>query len=129
MVSRLFQVEGRHQGTSLIFIGQNIFDGDDIKEIRRQSDYLVLFRCVSGRTFLYFEKKKQFFILDCLSISTLSRYMTGGSTLFNIYLDATIEPFSYLFVNQTQNAEREQKYLTNLFDSNNPITSYIVRQK
>lgn len=55
--------------------------------------------------------------------------MTGGPILLNIYLDATVEPFSYLFVNQTQNAKKEEKYLSNLFDSKNIITSYIVRQK
>lgn len=85
MVSRLFQVEGRHQGTALIFIGQNIFDGDDIKEIRRQSDYLVLFRCVSGENFIYYEFRLNIYFRLFIYFNSLTIYDWGSYTFEHLF--------------------------------------------
>ena len=110
-VSRLFSIEGRHTATGIIWISQSIFDGYEMKQIRNNSDYLVLFRCPS----------------DCLSVSTLSGQVMGNNSLFKIYLDATKEPYSYLLIDQTQESQREKKFLSNIFDeSGKTVFSYLL---
>jgi accessory colonization factor AcfC len=43
--------------------------------------------------------------------------MTPGSMiLVDIYQDATVKPFSYLFINLTQECDYRVKYLSDLFD-------------
>ena len=40
----------------------------------------------------------------------------GNMVLVDIYQDATERPFTYLFINLTQECDAEVKYLSNLFD-------------
>ena len=40
----------------------------------------------------------------------------GNMILVKIYMDATKGPFSYLFINLTQECEPKVKFLSNLFD-------------
>ena len=50
----------------------------------------------------------------------------GNLILVSIYLEATKSPFSYLFINLTQECHPDVKYLSNLF---NGIQTYIPMGK
>ena len=50
----------------------------------------------------------------------------GNLILVDIYLEATKQPFSYLFINLTQECHPDVKYLSNLF---NGIQTYIPMGK
>ena len=50
----------------------------------------------------------------------------GNLILVNIYIEATKSPFSYLFINLTQECHPHVKYLSNLF---NGIQTYIPMGK
>ena len=50
-------------------------------------------------------------------IRTLAQQMTPGNLiLVQIYMEATKMPFSYLFINLTQECDPRVKYLSNLFN-------------
>merc|ERR1712081_68298 len=46
--------------------------------------------------------------------------------LVQIYMDATKEPFTYLFINLTQECDERFKYLSHLFDNIGRVNVYIV---
>merc|ERR1712081_149373 len=50
----------------------------------------------------------------------------GNNILFQIYMDATKGPFSYLFINLTQECYEKLKFLSHLFDNIGRVNVYIV---
>lgn len=59
-------------------------------------------------------------------IRTLAQQITPGSLfLIKIYIEATKDPFSYLFINLTQECEREGKYLTQIFSKDNTVKVFV----
>ena len=59
-------------------------------------------------------------------IRTLAQQLTPGSLdLIDIYTEATKDPFSYLFINLTQECQSHVKYLSSLFDSDNSVKVYV----
>ena len=61
------------------------------------------------------------------TLETHLKQMTPGNLiLVDIYLEATKQPFSYLFINLSQECHPDVKYLSNLF---NGIQTYIPMGK
>lgn len=84
-VSKLFTRLSHHTNTSVIFIMQNLFHPDkEIRTITLNAQYMVLFKNVRD--------KSQISHLSRQMYPNKSKYMTES------YIDATSEPFSYLFV-------------------------------
>merc|ERR1711954_580803 len=50
----------------------------------------------------------------------------GNMILVQIYMDATKGPFSYLFINLTQECDERFKYISHLFDNIGRVNFYIV---
>ena len=46
-------------------------------------------------------------------------------SLINIYIEATRDPFSYLFINLTQECEPEVKYLSQLFSKDHSVKAFV----
>ena len=110
-IAPLFTVDGRHLKMSLIFLSQRMFVNNEFfRQISQNSDYFVVFKNPRNLS----------------EIRTLAQQITPGDLqLMYIYREATKEPFSYLFINLTQEAQSETKYLSNLFEQNHIIKTYI----
>ena len=60
-------------------------------------------------------------------ISVLAQQMTPGKLdLKMIYAAATTDPFSYLFINVTQECKPAVKYLSHLFNEKHKVNAYVV---
>ena len=111
-IADLFMIHGRHNHVSCIFISQMMFPNNiAIRSISRNSNYLVLF-------------KNPRYNQD---ISELAKQMTPGQPYLKmIYASATEDPFSYLFINVTQECKPAVKFLSHLFNENNIVRAYVV---
>ena len=98
----LFTVHGRHHNLSMIFLSQQLYNGNnqDFKQIKRNCDYMALF------------KNPQ----NAQEIRTLSSQMTPGRMeLVSYFTQATQNGYAYLFINLTQQCKDQVKYLSQLF--------------
>ena len=108
-VANLFIVDGRHRNLSMAFIGQNIFVNDDnFRLISQNCDYYVLFK--NPR--------------NIQQVRTLATQMSSKMELLTHYMRATKNPFSYLFINLTQECKQQVKYLSHLFNQEHVVKSY-----
>ena len=111
-IATLFTVDGRHMNMSLIFLTQRLFvNNEHFRQISQNSDYFAIFKNPRNSS----------------EIRTLAQQLTPGSLdLIHIYMEATKDPFSYLFINLTQECQPQVKYLSKLFDSDNSLKVYIT---
>ena len=96
----LFTRGVHHWGISVVFIVQNLFFSG-LRTARINSHYLVLFKNPS----------------DKLQVSTLARQLYPRSTnrFMDAFQDATSQPYTYLFVDLSQNCPEELRLRTNIF--------------
>ena len=109
-VANMFVVDGRHNNLSMIFISQKLFvNGENFRQISQNSDYYVIFK--NPR--------------NCQEIRNLASQMTPGKMqLISHYIEATKNPFSYLFINLTQECQPKVKYLSHLFNTTHLVNVY-----
>ena len=109
-LSDLFVVDGRHMNLSMVFISQKMFvNNEDFRQISQNCDYYIIFK--NPR--------------NAQEIRNLASQMTPGKMeLISYYMDATQEPFSYLFINLTQECQPQVKYLSNLFSESHNVKAY-----
>ena len=111
-ISDLFMVQGRHNRVSLIFISQMGFRTDQaFKSISNNTNYLVLMK--NNRN-----------LSDVLN---LAKQMTPGRSplMLRIYRESTKDPYSYLFINFTNEVSNEAKYLSALFDTDHVVNTFV----
>lgn len=110
-IADLFLVDGRHSNYSLIFLSQRMFvNKESFRQISNNCDYFAIFKNPRNSS----------------EVRVLAQQLTPGSLeLINIYSEATKEPFSYLFINLTQECEENVKYLSHLFDYDHSIKCYL----
>ena len=106
----LFVVDGRHLNLSLVFISQRIFvNSEEFHQISQNCDYFCLFR--NPR--------------NAQEIRTLATQMTPGKMeLVRYFGEATQDPFSYLWINLTQECPPLVKYLSHLFNIVHVVRAY-----
>ena len=87
-IANLFTVDARHMNMSLDFLTQRMFVNDEsFRQMSQNCDYFVLFENPRNSS----------------EIRSLAQQMTPGNLiLVNIYIEATKSPFSYIFINLTQ---------------------------
>ena len=109
-IANLFMIGGRHSNMSMMFLTQRMFDSDkSFMQISRNSDYFVVFK--NPR--------------DASEIGRLAQQLTPGKrSLLGIYEEATRDPFSYLFIDLTQECPPAVKYTSHLFDENGVVRVY-----
>ena len=107
----LFTVDGRHMNMSLVFLTQRMFVNDEyFRQISQNSDYFIIFKNPRNSS----------------EIRTLAQQITPGSLhLIKIYIEATKDPFSYLFINLTQECEPKVKYLSQIFTKDNSVKAFV----
>jgi len=98
-IGQLFSKGVHHWGVSVVFIVQNIFYGG--RTARVNAHYLALFKSPS----------------DKLQVSTLARQMYPKQTKFFLeaFEEATSQPYTYLFVDMTQECPEDLRLRTNIF--------------
>ena len=109
-IANLFMIGGRHSNMSMMFLTQRMFDSDkSFMQISRNSDYFVVFK--NPR--------------DASEIGRLAQQLTPGKRgLLPIYEEATKDPWSYLFIDLTQECPPAVKYTSHLFDENGVVRVY-----
>ena len=109
-IALLFTVDGRHMNLSMAFLTQWIFvNNEHFRQISQNCDYFCLFKNPRNSS----------------EIRILAQQLTPGRLdLIEIDNQATKPPFSYLFINLTQNCPPELKYIYNMFE--NILKVYVV---
>ena len=107
----LFTVDGRHMNMSLVFLTQRMFVNDEyFRQISQNCDYFFIFKNPRNSS----------------EIRTLAQQVTPGSLhLIKMYIEATKDPFSYLFINLTQECQPKVKFLSQLFDKDHVVKSFV----
>ena len=110
-IANLFVVDGRHSNFSLIFLSQRMFvNNESFRQISNNCDYFAVFKNPRNSS----------------EVRVLAQQLTPGTLeLINIYSEATKDPFSYLFINLTQECDETVKYLSHLFDYDHSVTCYL----
>ena len=110
-LASLFTVDARHMNMSLVFLTQRMFVNDEhFRQISQNCDYFICFKNPRNSS----------------EIRTLAQQITPGSLhLINMYIEATKEPFSYLFINLTQECPPEVKYLSQFFSRDNSAKCFV----
>ena len=85
----------------MALLTQRLFVNDEyFRQIEQNCDYFCIFKNPRNSS----------------EIRTLAQQITPGNLiLVDIYLDATRGPFSYLFINLTQECDVRVKYISDLF--------------
>ena len=109
-IAVLFTVDGRHMNMSMAFLTQRMFvNNEHFRQISQNCDYFCIFKNPRNSS----------------EIRTLAQQLTPGSlSLIEIYKEATKNPFSYLFINLTQECDQSVKYLSHVFDENHSLKVY-----
>ena len=109
-IATLFTVDGRHMNMSMAFLTQRMFvNNEHFRQISQNCDYFCVFKNPRNSS----------------EIRTLAQQLTPGSlSLIEIYKEATKNPFSYLFINLTQECDQSVKYLSHVFDENHSLKVY-----
>ena len=110
-ISNLFVVDGRHSNYSMIFTSQRMFVNNEyFRQISNNCDYFVVFKNPRNHS----------------EIRTLAQQLTPlNLELLQIYAKATTEPYSYLFINLTQECDERIKFLSHLFDYDHYVKCYV----
>ena len=111
-IADLFTVDARHKNISMVFLTQRMFvNCEHFRQISQNCDYFCIFKNPRNSS----------------EIQSLAQQMTPGNLiLVQIYMEATRGPFSYLFINLTQECDPKLKYLSQLFDHGGIVNIYIV---
>ena len=113
-IATLFTVDGRHMNMSMAFLSQRMFVNNEyFRQISQNCDYFCVFKNPRNSS----------------EIRTLAQQLTPGSLgLIEIYKEATKSPFSYLFINLTQECNIKVKYLSHLFNENHSVQVYQLKE-
>ena len=111
-ISNLFTVDGRHMNMSMAFITQRMFvNNEHFRQISQNCDYFCVFKNPRNSS----------------EIRTLAQQLTPGSLdLVDVYMEATKDPFTYLFINLTQECPPKVKYLSRLFDWDHSCKAWVI---
>ena len=111
-IAQLFTVYGRHLDLSLAFLSQRLFNNNEFfRQISQNSDYLAVFK--NPR--------------NSMDIRILGGQMTPKSDgLIRVYKKATVKPYSYLFINLTQEAIPQLMFVSDLFSSDHVVNVFVL---
>ena len=111
-IAQLFTVYGRHLDLSLAFLSQRLFNNNEFfRQISQNSDYFCVFK--NPR--------------NSMEIRNLAMQITPKTLeLLDIFRYATVNPYSYLFINLTQEAIPQLKYISNIFTRAHVIQAFVL---
>ena len=107
-IADVYTKYSHHLNYSVIILCQNLYEkGKFFRTISLQVQYLFLLRSIR----------------DASVISTLGRQIGNYKFLKQCYQDATLQPFSYLFIDMKPGTDDKYRYRSNIF--NNPSIVYV----
>lgn len=111
-VAQLFTVHGRHMDLSLCFISQKLFlNNEYFRQISQNSDYMCIFK--NPR--------------NSMEIRSLAMQITPKTLeLVDIFKRATEKPYSYIFINLTQECIPQLKYISAIFESVHNVKVFVL---
>ncbi len=111
-VAQLYTVYGRHLNLSLAFLTQRLFNNNEFfRQISQNADYMGIFK--NPR--------------NSMEIRNLATQITPKSLeLLDIYKKATQKPYSYIFLNLTQECIPQLKYISDIFANDNIVKVYVL---
>ena len=111
IISDLFTKGSHHRNISIILIVQNFFiKGREMRNITLNSQYIVLFTNPRDKSLA----------------SSIARqmYPERSSWFQKVYVKATLDPFSYLFIDLKPSTPEQIRLMTNVLGEKNYITTY-----
>ena len=111
-VAQLYTVHGRHLNLSLAFLSQRLFNNNEFfRQISQNSDYMCIFK--NPR--------------NSMEIRNLAMQITPKTLdLLDIYKKATQKPFSYIFINLTQEGIPQLKFINEIFNHDHIVNAYVL---
>ena len=111
-VAQLFTVHGRHMDLSLCFISQKLFlNNEYFRQISQNSDYMCIFK--NPR--------------NSMEIRSLAMQITPKTLeLVDIFKRSTEKPYSYIFINLTQECIPQLKYMSAIFESDHTVKVFVL---
>jgi GTPase SAR1 family protein len=111
-VAQLFTVHGRHLNLCLAFLSQRLFNNNEyFRQISQNSDYFCVFK--NPRNFL--------------EIRSLAMQITPSRLeLQQIFKKATNKPYSYIFINLTQECIPQLKFISDIFNQDHVIKVFVI---
>jgi Adenovirus IVa2 protein len=101
-VTKIFTKISHHKNVSVLYLTQNLFHGGkENRTISLNAQYLVIFK--NPR--------------DATQIACLGRQMYPGKSKFlsEAFMDATIQPYSYIFIDLKPDTEQNHRLRSNVF--------------
>ena len=111
-IAQLFTVHGRHMNLCLAFLSQRLFNKNEyFRQISQNSDYMCIFK--NPR--------------NSMDVRNMAMQITPKTLdLLHIYTQATKKPYSYIFIDLTQECIPQFRYRSGIFDDEHLFRIYVL---
>ena len=111
-IAQLFTVHGRHMNLSLAFLSQRLFNNNEFfRQISQNSDYMCIFK--NPR--------------NSMDVRSMAMQITPKTLdLLHIYSQATKQPYSYIFIDLTQECNPQFRYRSAIFDEKHIFKTFVL---
>ena len=111
-IAQLYTVHGRHMNLSLAFLLQRLFNNNEhFRQISQNSDYMCIFK--NPR--------------NSMDVRNMAMQITPKTLdLLHIYNAATKKPYSYIFIDLTQECIPQLRYRSSLFDDDHKFKVFVI---
>ena len=111
-IAQLFTVHGRHMNLSLAFLSQRLFNNNEFfRQISQNSDYMCIFK--NPR--------------NSMDVRSMAMQITPKTLdLLHIYSQATKQPYSYIFIDLTQECIPQFRYRSAIFDEKHIFKTFVL---
>ena len=111
-IAQLFTVHGRHMNLSLAFLSQRLFNNNEFfRQISQNSDYMCIFK--NPR--------------NSMDVRSMAMQITPKTLdLLHIYSQATKKPYSYIFIDLTQECIPQFRYRSSIFDEKHMFKTFVL---
>ena len=111
-IAQLFTVHGGHLNLCLAFLTQRLFNSNEhFRQISQNSDYMCIFK--NPR--------------NSMDVRNMAMQITPKTLdLLHIYTQATKKPYSYIFIDLTQECISQLRYRSSMFDEEHRFKVYVI---
>ena len=111
-IAQLFTVHGRHMNLCLAFLTQRLFNNNEhFRQISQNSDYICIFK--NPR--------------NSMDVRNMAMQITPKTLdLLHMYTQATKTPYSYIFIDLTQECVPQLRYRSELFNEEHMFKVYVI---
>ena len=112
VIAQLFTVHGRHMNMCLAFLSQRLFNNNEhFRQISQNSDYMCIFK--NPR--------------NSMDVRNMAMQITPKTLdLLHMYTKATKKPYSYIFIDLTQECIPQLRYRSGIFNEDHMFNVYVI---